>query len=449
MNGEVAIIVPIKFNSTRVKRKNLRLINGIPLYHHIFSQLIQLDRNWDIFIYSSNIFCAGSLDERIKYLPRPRYLDSDAIQANELFKYAANLLPHRVQSIVHPTSPFLTEHTIQTCIDAVVQGGYDSSFSAEEIKSYAWYEGKPLNYDPNKMVQTQQLVPIVVENSGIYVYLKENYIKNGTRVGKNPYVKIVMKKEAIDIDTEEDLEQAKMVASELSFEGEDVYCDSDICLKGFPLIEHVVFDFDGVIADTLMIMKKSWGEVESNYKGRVHIPTFEKYEEHLGKPFKEILSAIGIDKTLWNNIYEIYFKASEKQAKEVGLCNGVEKLINYLLCEKKSLSIYTSKPKKVLENIDAYQAIKKSFKFILTSDTLPEGMKGKPTGDGLKYICKKTGSEISKSLYIGDSCSDAVEAENANMLFIRACWARLNDEKYLPNEIIAFLPEQIYEIMSK
>ncbi len=448
MKGEVAIIVPIKFNSKRVPKKNLRLINGIPLYHYIFSQLIELNRDWDLFIYSSNIYCAGRLEERIRYLPRPSWLDNDSIQTNELFQYSAKLLPHRFQAIVHPTSPFLTKDSIQACIDAVVQGGFDSAFTAEEIKSYAWYKGKPLNYDINDIVQTQHLEPIVVENSGVYVYIKENYAEYGTRIGRNPYIKVVTKKEALDIDTEQDLEQAKLVASNNRFVDYEVYSDSKICLKSFPSIDHIVFDFDGVIADTLSIMKRAWGEVIKSLKNKVTIPHFKRYEEHLGKPFLHILSSIGIDKEYWKEIHDLYFKISAKEATKVELCDGINSFIKDLRIDKKILSIYTSKPRKALENIQAYQLIKQNFHCILTADELPDGLKGKPSGDGLRYLSEKTCITEQRSLYIGDSYSDAVEAKNAEYIFIRACWARIKDQNYLPNEIVAFKPSQIYEIMT-
>jgi len=447
MKGEVAIIVPIKFNSKRVKRKNLRLINGIPLYQYIFSQLIRLDNSWDIFIYSSNVYCADKLDKRIRYLPRPNYLDSDSIHANALFQYSAKLLPHRIQAIVHPTTPFLMKDSMQACIDAVIQGGYDSAFTAEEIKSYAWYKGKPLNYDPYDMVQTQQLEAVLVENSGIYVYIKENYEEYGTRIGGNPYIKVVTKKEALDIDTEEDLKQAKLVSSKHSFDGDEVYSNSEICLKSFPSIDHIVFDFDGVIADTLSVMKRAWSEVAKKLETKLTIPTFERYEEHLGEPFLHILSSIGISKQYWNEIYDLYFKASEKEAAKVELCDGISSFIENLSIDKKLLSIYTSKPRKALEKIQAYQLIKHNFHCILTADELPDGLKGKPSGDGLRYLSEKTCILGTQSLYIGDSYSDALEAKNAEYIFVRACWARINDENYLPNEIISFTPSQIYEVM--
>ena len=97
-----AIIIPVKFESRRVPEKNLRLINGKPLYRYIIDEITTQESSWDIFVYSNNINCLRSLDKRVKYLPRPKFLDGDAIRVNELFGYASKILPHKVHAIVHP-----------------------------------------------------------------------------------------------------------------------------------------------------------------------------------------------------------------------------------------------------------------------------------------------------------------------------------------------------------
>ena len=42
----------------------------------------------DIYVYSSNHEIVNLLPEGVKLLPRPNYLNGDAIRANELFRYA-------------------------------------------------------------------------------------------------------------------------------------------------------------------------------------------------------------------------------------------------------------------------------------------------------------------------------------------------------------------------
>ena len=40
MGNKISAIVPMRANSERVKEKNVRLFNGVPLYHYIMNTLI-------------------------------------------------------------------------------------------------------------------------------------------------------------------------------------------------------------------------------------------------------------------------------------------------------------------------------------------------------------------------------------------------------------------------
>ena len=58
------------------------------------------------------------------------------------------------------------------------------------------------------MPRSQDLKPIYRETSGVYVYTKEVFEKYHRRIGKNPYIKEVSFKEAVDINNPEDFDLA-------------------------------------------------------------------------------------------------------------------------------------------------------------------------------------------------------------------------------------------------
>ena len=119
------------------------------------------------------------------------------------------------------TSPFISVETINDMIEKVESKKYDSSFLAYEINSFCWYDNKPLNYiistpdvNPeyaNLINRTQDLKPVVVENTGLYIFSVDLYKKHKRRIGFNPYIKVVDELEAWDIDTPEDFEIAKLI----------------------------------------------------------------------------------------------------------------------------------------------------------------------------------------------------------------------------------------------
>ena len=61
--------------------------------------------------------------------------------------------------------------------------------------------GRPINHDPAVLLRTQDLPPIFEENSGMYVFTREQ-IAGGRRFGDRPLLYEIDPIEATDIDTE-------------------------------------------------------------------------------------------------------------------------------------------------------------------------------------------------------------------------------------------------------
>lgn len=110
----------------------------------------------------------------------------------------------------HATAPFIKKETMEECLNAVIEKGYDSAFCAVKIQDYLWENNKPLNFDATNLPRSQDLNCIYRETSGIYVLKKEVFLNYNRRIGINPYIKEVSFKESIDINTKEDFELAKI-----------------------------------------------------------------------------------------------------------------------------------------------------------------------------------------------------------------------------------------------
>ena len=89
---------------------------------------------------------------------------------------------------------------------------YDSVVSCNVINSRLWRKEKygycPVNHNPLKMEQTQDLPKYYEENSAFYIF-EPNVIKTfGTRIGQNAFFYEINEPYNIDIDTEEDWDKA-------------------------------------------------------------------------------------------------------------------------------------------------------------------------------------------------------------------------------------------------
>jgi CMP-N-acetylneuraminic acid synthetase len=99
-------------------------------------------------------------------------------------------------------------------INRIETNEYDSAFTAYKHQMFSWYNGKPLNYNPSNVPRTQDISPVLVETSGLYIFSKDLYKNYKRRIGFNPYIKEVDIFEGWDIDTIKDWEIAEWILQE-------------------------------------------------------------------------------------------------------------------------------------------------------------------------------------------------------------------------------------------
>ena len=115
--------------------------------------------------------------------------------------------------MTHTTNPFLRSETIRQAISEFLESQNDSLFTVNKLQT-RFYNSDcvPINHDPNKLERTQDLEPYFEENSCLYIFTKEGFLKNGNRIGVNPIMKEISRVESIDIDNMEDWNLAEIIA---------------------------------------------------------------------------------------------------------------------------------------------------------------------------------------------------------------------------------------------
>lgn len=206
---KVVAFVPIRLNSKRVVGKNLKLLGGKPMLQYILSTLVTVKNIDEVYVYCSSEEVIPYLPEGVKFLKRDTSLDSDETLGKEIYEAFVKEVDSDVYMLAHTTSPFIKGTTISNAIDEVVSGRHDSSFSAQKIQTFTWYNGKPLNYDLKEIPRTQTIEPVYVETSAFYIFRKEVWTTMGQRIGNSPYMAIIDQIEGIDIDYPEDFEFAQ------------------------------------------------------------------------------------------------------------------------------------------------------------------------------------------------------------------------------------------------
>lgn len=200
--------IPIKLNSQRLPNKNILPIAGHPLCWHMANMLLQIKGIDEVYVYCSDDAVKQYLPEGIKYKQRDKRLDGDLIKGFDIYKSFISEVDADIYVLAHATSPFVEAETIETALSHVVSGENDSAFCAERIQTFAWYQGKPINYHLSDVPRTQDLEPIWIETSAFFMFTKEVFTVHNRRIGFTPYVQEVSGLEAIDIDEEKDYKLA-------------------------------------------------------------------------------------------------------------------------------------------------------------------------------------------------------------------------------------------------
>ena len=201
-------LVPIKLNSQRLPHKNILPIAGHPLCWHIVNSLVQARGIDEVYVYCSDEAVIQYLPDGAIFKKRDKRLDGDLVKGFDIYRSFINEVDADIYVLAHTTSPFIKVSSIENALSRVLNGENDSSFSAEKIQTFAWYQGKPINYDLNDVPRTQDMEPIWVETSAFFMFKKEIFTVHNRRIGFNPYIQEVSGVEAVDIDEKKDYEIA-------------------------------------------------------------------------------------------------------------------------------------------------------------------------------------------------------------------------------------------------
>lgn len=205
-------IMPIKLKNERLPGKNTMLLAGKPLLQHQLLATMQSGLADEIYVYCSDEAVCPYLPAGVKFLKRSPDLDLPTSNFTQIFSAFSRTVPADIYVYVHATAPFITVETITECIRAVQGGAFDSAFCAVKIQDFLWKQGEPLNFDAANIPRSQDLEPIYRETSGVYVFTREVFDRFSRRIGRNPYIKEVSYKEAVDINNPEDFKLAEAVA---------------------------------------------------------------------------------------------------------------------------------------------------------------------------------------------------------------------------------------------
>jgi CMP-N-acetylneuraminic acid synthetase len=225
LQPRIAAIVPMRHFSRRVSGKNYRLLADKPLYRYILDTLLAIPAITEVIVDTDSQQIIDEVEQqlpRVRIVRRPEHLRSEMTVMNEILLNTVTEVEADYYLQTHSTNPFLSEETLAHAIEMFLakREQYDSLFSVSPLQVRLWSpDGRALNHDPDNLIRTQDLEPVMEENSCIYIFRKDVLQARGNRIGAHPLVFVMDPSEALDIDTELDwqIAQARLtLANELS-----------------------------------------------------------------------------------------------------------------------------------------------------------------------------------------------------------------------------------------
>lgn len=209
-----ACFVPIKANSERVPGKNFRILNGKKLYEHILGHIQKANIFDEVYVDSNSEEILSYADCR-GFIPvrRKEELAKNTANGNDLLVYHAKEFPNYDYYFqLFATAPYLTAETIRQCVETLLGSEeYDSCFTAIRHHGFFWLNNTPINYRPGVLPRSQDLKPVIEETTGLYGVSKNSLLRYHCRIGRAPYIHLVNKLEAVDLNTEEDFQMAEII----------------------------------------------------------------------------------------------------------------------------------------------------------------------------------------------------------------------------------------------
>jgi CMP-N-acetylneuraminic acid synthetase len=218
MEQKAHAIFPMRAGSKRVPDKNIRMMNGRPLYEWAIDMALTCEKIDKIILTTDiqEVLDKYKNHDRIITLERPENL-RDNCDINWVMDDVLNRVDgeHFIQLQV--TSPLLTKETTDNSIETYFDNleNHNTLFSVYPMQLRVFdKDKKPVNHKLEDAPTTQDLDLWYVEDNAIYIFSRSSFNKNNKRViGQQdlPYLLPISKIDSADIDDEEDFELAELL----------------------------------------------------------------------------------------------------------------------------------------------------------------------------------------------------------------------------------------------
>ena len=211
---DIVGIIPVKGNSERVKKKNIRKFANTNLFELKLSQL-KKTKNFKKFVVSSENQKILDIAKRKGFSTHHRdpFYSTSKVSMSKVYSYIASNVEGEHVAWINVTNP-LVSHKIYDQAASIykkIYKRYNCLLSAVENRENFFYRKKPINFKPQPWPRSQDLEPLISLPFVINILKRKNLIKWGSCVGNNPYFYKLDPVISTDIDQKHNFDFCEMI----------------------------------------------------------------------------------------------------------------------------------------------------------------------------------------------------------------------------------------------
>ena len=213
--------VGCRVGSTRIKCKNLLLINKKPLFTYLTESALASSRINQLYLNSDSNYIIDIAKEYfldgLKYYIRPKHLGSSSAKLDDFVYDFMIKFNSEITIFFNPCCIFLKTETINNAIDYFINNKLDSLCASKIAQTLCFLNNRPLNFSfDESQPRTQDLDPVHCQTCAFFIWRTNKFIESykennaGNFCGKFESFGLSTL-ESLDIDTDEDLIIAESV----------------------------------------------------------------------------------------------------------------------------------------------------------------------------------------------------------------------------------------------
>jgi len=189
-------------------------------------------------------------------------------------------------------------------------------------------------------------------------------------------------------------------------------------------IDAILFDWDGTLADSLPLVTRATNEVLASHghpvldAASIHdgmrFPTAERMAHHIGRPYESVAAEA---ETLAAEFYET---ADRLGHTAVELFPGVADLLARCTMLGIPMALVTNNRASLIRSLVRHAGLEDAFVLIVGEEDVQNP---KPDPEGVRTALRALDARASRTIFVGDSITDAQAAARAGVVGVGVAWA--------------------------